>query len=227
MITLTHEKRLQVGTNLLLLSVLFLLSYGLIVPVKAQTLVIAQITERPKKDFKELRPMVKYMAEQLKDVGITDGEVRLFSTVEDLVAAVKHGEVHWITETSFTAAKLIHEAGAKLIATKWKNGQQSYSSILYASAQRNIESVNDLVGTTIAFENPESFSGYFLPRLYLENQGLLLEQLNSVRQKPAANKVGFVFRHNEKNNVLWVDKGLVAAGAINNGDWNNQERLPE
>jgi len=195
-------------------------------PSEAQTLVLAQITERPKKDFKELRPMVTYMAEQLKEFGITSGEVRLFSNVSELVAAVKHGEVHWITETSFTAAKLVHEAGAKLIATKWKNGQQSYSSILYARSEHNIQSVTDLIGTTIAFENKNSFSSYFLPRLYLESQGLTLERLDNLRQVPAENKVGFVFSRNEVNNVLWVDKRLVAAGALNNGDWANRDRMP-
>ena len=192
----------------------------------AQTLVLAQVTERPKKDFRELRPMVTYMAEQLSSVGITKGEVRLFSDVEELIKAVKEGKVHWITETSYTAARLIHEANAKLIVTKWKKGQKNYSSIIYTSAKSDIKDVSQLAGKTIAFENPESFSSYFIPRLYLESQGLSLEYQSNVRMSPKPLSVGYVFSNNEKNNVLWVDKHLVAAGVVNDGDWSNEQRVP-
>lgn len=192
----------------------------------AQTLVLAQVTERPKKDFKELRPMVTYMAEQLSSVGITKGEVRLFSDVEELIKAVKEGKVHWITETSYTAARLIHEANAKLIVAKWKKGQKNYSSIIYTSAKSDIKDVSQLAGKTIAFENPESFSSYFIPRLYLESQGLSLEYQSNVRMSPNPLSVGYVFSNNEKNNVLWVDKHLVAAGVVNDGDWSNEQRVP-
>ena len=63
-----------------------------IAPVTADTLVLAQLSDRPKKDFKQLRPMAKYVASELKSVGITRGEVRLFSELDELTAAVKSGE---------------------------------------------------------------------------------------------------------------------------------------
>lgn len=211
---------------ILVLFCFLILMLNLAAPMSAQTLIIAQITERPKKDFKELRPMVNFMAQKLSNLGIDRGEVRLFSNIEDLISAVKRGEVHWITETSFTAARLINESNARLIATKWKQNQRNYSSIIFTRKGNQIKSVKDLVGKVIAFESPESFSSYFVPRRYLESQGLKMQHLKSVRDSPDPDKVGFVFSLNEKNNALWVDKGLVVAGVLNNGDWNNEARVP-
>jgi len=193
----------------------------------ANTLVLAQISERPKKDFKELRPMAAYMAEKLASVGFTQGQVKLFNNIDDLVAAVKRGEVHWISETAKTASVLINQTDAKLLVNKWKNGQHSYASIIYARKDSGINTLSDLKGKVIAFENKDSFSSYFLPRVLIEERGLTLRHMADVRVKPSAEEVGYVFSRNEKNNVLWTAKRLVDAGVINDGDWENTDRVPK
>ena len=196
------------------------------VPAFSQTLVLAQLSERPKKDFKELRPMVAYMAEKLAPYGITSGQVRLFSELDDLIKAIKNGEVHWVTETPFTTARLVYEAKAIPLLRKWKSGQQSYVSLIYTRKDSGINSLADLIGKKIALEHDQSFSSYFIPRIELAKRGIATQLLENPNLNPAVDKAGLLLSRNEKNNILWVHKKIVDAGVINNDDWNNPSRMP-
>ena len=189
-------------------------------------LVIAQVSDRPKKDFKQLRPMVEYMAQQLAPYGVTSGSVRLYDSLDKLVVAVRSGEVHWVTETGYSAAVLVHEANASLLAHKWKGGKQSYQSVIYTHKDSGVKTINDLVGKVMAFEHNTSFSSYYLPRNALEKEGLRFAPLVNHQAPVPEGQVGFVFSRNEKNNALWTDKQLVAAGVLNDGDWENPKRVP-
>lgn len=196
-------------------------------PLSADTLVLAQLSDRPKKDFKQLRPMVKYVAKQLGHVGITRAEVRLFSELDELVEAVKKGEVHWVTETPYSASVLVHEGDAVPLLMKWKSRQQRYQTLIYTHKDSGLKSLEDLSGKRIAFEHNNSFSSYYLPRLILEKQGQSLNQIDGLNAERDNDKVNYLFSRNEKNNLLWVHKKLVEAGALNDGDWQNPGRVPE
>lgn len=193
----------------------------------AETLVLAQLSDRPKKDFKQLRPMAKYVAKQLAHVGITRAEVRLFSELDELVDAVKRGEVHWVTETPYSAAVLVHEAQAIPLLMKWKSRQQRYQTLIYTHKDSGLKSLEDLVGKRIAFEHNNSFSSYYLPRLILERDDLSLHPIDGPGSATDAKRVNYLFSRNEKNNLLWVHKRLVEAGALNDGDWQNPGRVPD
>lgn len=207
-----------------LCSALLLLLLSL--PVAAQTLVLAQISDRPKKDFRQLRPMVQFMAKELEAQGFRRGEVRLFPDYEQLSAAIRAGEVHWVTETPLTAARLVQARLARPLLRKWKRGQRSYQSLIYVRADSDINTLQQLKGKTIALEHQDSFSSYLLPLMALQAEGLKPLELDKPGQLPPADQVGYLFSRNEKNNVLWVDKGVTAAGSVNDGDWTTPGRLP-
>jgi phosphonate transport system substrate-binding protein len=194
---------------------------------QARPLVLAQVSDRATKDYEELRPMVQHVAAGLSDFGITSGEVRLYPTAEALVNALRNAEVDWVTETPFTAARLVHEARARPLLRKWKRGQREYRSIIYTRADSPVRTLDDLVGQSIAFEHADSFSSYFLPRSLLEQGGFTLRRLENLEQRPAPGQIGYLFSRNEKNNALWVHKSLTVAGALNGNDWNNPQRVPE
>ena len=173
-------------------------------PAFSQTLVIAQLSDRPKKDLKQLRPMVEYAAEALSTVGITGGRVELFEDIDSLVKAVKAGEVHWVTETPYSAAVLVHEAEAIPLLMKWKSRQQRYQTFIYTHKDSGIHTLGDLVGKRIAFEHDASFSSYFLPRMVMEKEGYDFNAIDSTKAKLVADKINYAFSRNEKNNLLWV-----------------------
>lgn len=194
--------------------------------VFAETLVLAQVSDRPKKNFKQLAPMARFMARQLEQYGYTRGEVHLFDSADELIEAVRQGKVHWISETPYTAARLIQETDSRALLKKWKNKQRQYQTLIYTSADSGIYALEDLANRRIAFEHADSFSSFLLPLNILEKHGLSLVALETNNAPVPANKVGYVFSRNEKNNALWVDKGIADAGALNNGDWENPDRVP-
>lgn len=194
--------------------------------INAETLVIAQLSDRPKRDYKHLRPMLDLVVEQLRPYGIDRGEVILFKQREALINALKAGEVDWVTETLYSSALLVHEGGAEPLLQKWKTGQKEYRMLLFTRADSDIHSLEGLLGKTLSFEHMNSFSSYFLPRVILEEHGLKLHSLSSLREARQSDSVNFLFSRNEKNNVLWVHKGLVDVGVINDGDWFDSGRVP-
>lgn len=191
----------------------------------ARPIVLAQVSDRPKKDFKQLRPMAAEVAKRLSQYGITEGQVRLYPNVEELTLAMQRGEVDWVTETLYSAAVLVAEANAKPLVQKWKGGDQEYRSFLFTRRDSALNNLNDLVGRSVAFEHPASFSSYYLPRHLFDSQGMTTRYLESIRAHRHPGMVNFLFSRNEKNNVLWVEKGLVDAGVISEADWNDEVRV--
>ncbi|GAA0701082.1 phosphate/phosphite/phosphonate ABC transporter substrate-binding protein [Marinobacterium maritimum] len=194
--------------------------------VSAKTLVLAQISDRPKKDFRQLRPMAEHIVEALAPFGYDSASVKIYPDLSQLETAIRKGQVHWITETPLSAARLYQHQLATPIARKWKRGQHTYQSLIYVPADSPVQSLQDLTGRVIAFEHPNSFSSYFLPLTALHQHGLATSPLETPRQTVPADKVGYAFSRNERNNLLWVDKGIAAAGALNDGDWTTPGRLP-
>ncbi|GAA0794916.1 phosphate/phosphite/phosphonate ABC transporter substrate-binding protein [Marinobacterium sediminicola] len=192
----------------------------------AQTLVLAQISDRPKKDYRQLRPMADHIVQAMAPFGFRRAEVRLYPDLPAFEQAIRNGQVHWITETPLTAARLYQHQLAIPVARKWKRGQQTYQSLIYVAKDSPIHNLGDLAGRIMAFEHPDSFTSFFLPLQALRQAGMTLVPLDSPHQSVPADKVGYTFSRNERNNLLWVDKGIAAAGALNDGDWSIPDRLP-
>jgi ABC transporter, phosphonate, periplasmic substrate-binding protein len=66
------------------------------------------------------------------------------------------------------------ESGAVPFLLGWKEGVPQYHSIFIVKNNSSIKTINDFAGKTIAFEAPESTSGYLLPKAYLVQKGFKL-----------------------------------------------------
>lgn len=193
----------------------------------AKTLVLAQISDRPKKDFRQLRPMAEHIQGQLEHLGYDRAEVKLFPDLTALKTAIREKQVHWISETALTSARLVQAGLANPVALKWKRGQSEYRSLIYVRHDSGIDTLSDLKGRRIAFEHPDSFSSYYLPAIALRQAGLELQALEHPGDPVDPERVGYLFSRNERNNLLWVEKGITVAGSLNDGDWTYPGRLPD
>jgi phosphonate transport system substrate-binding protein len=70
-------------------------------------------------------------------------------------------------------------------------------------------------------------SAFLLPLAILRREGLEPVELSSPQAVPPAGRVGYVFAKSEVNVVTWVARGLVDAGAISDGDWDERARTPK
>jgi phosphonate transport system substrate-binding protein len=79
--------------------------------------------------------------------------------------------------------------------------------------------LEDLQGKIIAFEDPESTSGYFLPRLLLSKKGFKLVRMDRVESPVPRGELGYVIASTQDKLVDWVLNERVAAGAFSNDDY--------
>ncbi|TMA12072.1 MAG: phosphate/phosphite/phosphonate ABC transporter substrate-binding protein, partial [Deltaproteobacteria bacterium] len=94
-----------------------------------------------------------------------------------------------------------------------------YRSILFTKRDSGTARLEDFRGKIIAFEDPGSTSGYFLPKVLLLRKGFKLSEKPSLQAKVAPKEVGYIFVHTDGNIVNMVLSNQVAAGAISNDDY--------
>jgi phosphonate transport system substrate-binding protein len=190
-----------------------------------RTLVIGKVTDNPKKLYRYLKPIADYVAAHMEDLGIREAKVLMAKNNQQMVSYFKQGKIDWLTETTFSAVYFHEKAGAEFLLKKWKKGVNEYHTIFFTRKDSPINSLTDLKGKTIAFEDIGSTTAYYLPASLLIAKGLELVQLSTIREKPPADMVGYVFSHQEINISTWVYRGLVEAGAFNNLDWNKDDHV--
>jgi len=190
------------------------------------TITISRVSEDLPKVYAELKPFIDYLASQLKDMGIKQGKVLVARDNQELIKFVKQGKVDLVTETPFSSMLYCDKAGMKILLRRWKKGAPNYQGVIFTRKDSGINSLKDLKGKTIAFEDPGSTTGYFLPKAEILKKGIPIVELDNYREKPALGKVGYCFAKTEVNIGHWVHKGFVAAGVLNDLEYQNPKDVP-
>ena len=192
-----------------------------------QTLVIGRVSQHPERHSVALTQMANYLATKLGHLGITDGKAVIASDNAQMIKLLRDGAVDLVSETALSALLFEEQAGAKILLREWKKGVAQYHSIFFARADSGIQSLTDLRGCKIAFEDPGSTSSYILPLAALNKVGLPVVELATLQSPVAPTEVGFAFAYGELNIAMWVQRGLVCAGVLSNLDWQDIVRTPE
>lgn len=193
---------------------------------RASTLIISKVTHNPKKHYKTLKPLVDYVASHLSEFGIREGAVLMAKDNPQMLTYLIEGKVDWVTETPFSALLFAETTGAEIILRRWKEGAATYRCVFITRKDSGIQSLADLKGKTIAFEDSGSATAYFVPLGVLKNHGLGVVALSSPRTAPPPGRVGYAFAGGELNITAWVHKGLTAAGALSDQVWDDPDKVP-
>jgi len=187
--------------------------------------VLGKVTNNPEMARRGLGPLAAYVGLHLSDLGIKGIRLFLVESNDEMTAQLRAGKVDWITEAASSASAFVDNAGAEILARRWRRGAPEYQTIIVARRDSNILSLSDLAGRTIAFEDPQSIPAYFVPAHAILQAGLALTPL----ERPgttATNSVGYIFSRDEIVTGAWVHEGKVDAGAISNRDWNSEAIMP-
>ncbi|NER79488.1 MAG: phosphate/phosphite/phosphonate ABC transporter substrate-binding protein [Leptolyngbya sp. SIO1D8] len=180
-------------------------------------LVLGDLSENdPVGALEEFQPLADYLAVQLADLGIDDGQVKAAPDMETMLQWLTTGEVDIVFDSPYPALRLAQEAGAQPILRRWKKGDAEYYSVIFTLLDSGINSIQDLPGHLIAFDSPSSTSGYMLPIFYLLEANLMPAEKNSLNSIVAEDEVGYVFAYEDRNTLQWVINGKVAAGVVDN-----------
>ena len=172
-------------------------------------LVLGSISSKPAEEIAVFLPLARHLERQL-DAKVT---VRVARNVREMANLMERGEVDFYIDSPFPTLAVQRLADTRLVLRRWKKGVAQYSSVLFVRSASSIQSLDDLRGKTVAFEERHSSAGYQLPRMMLESCGLELEA--EPGEGPRAERLCYVFSEDDVNTVAWVRHGKVDAGATN------------
>ncbi|MEO0599214.1 MAG: PhnD/SsuA/transferrin family substrate-binding protein, partial [Chloroflexota bacterium] len=147
-------------------------------PPAGESIVIADIGTNPDALIPELQPLADYLAANLD--GFDSGRVVIAPDLDALSQMMADGEIDLYFDSAYPSMIVSQRTGSQLILRQWGANTAEYASVFFARADSGLTNIADLQGHTIAFDKEFSTSGYFLPNLYLLNEGYTTEQYDTL-----------------------------------------------
>ncbi|MCV6594922.1 MAG: phosphate/phosphite/phosphonate ABC transporter substrate-binding protein [Silicimonas sp.] len=196
-------------------------------PLLAETLVLGSVNDNVRKHIDRMTPMAHYLEKHLAPAGVTDVQIKISTTSEDMAKALRAGTVDLYFDSPLVAARVARASGATPFLRRWKRGVASYHALIIVPAESEIQTLSDLAGRRIGFQEPDSTSGFLLPADMILGAALPLARLGDRSDSPADGQVGYVFTGDDKNTLLWLTRGWIDAGATDPRNWETlQEARP-
>ncbi len=194
-------------------------------------LVLGRISSNVPKYLPRLQAMANYLSIELAGQGISGIDIRMVDTLEEMTQLFLAGEVDLVSETAFGAIELERDGLAEMMLREWKGGVPAYTSIIFVRRDSGINTIGDLVGHRIAFEERSSTSAYLVPRSLLARAGYNMVEFSDPATPLPMNSIGFTFADETDGGggsaVRMVLDGTVSAGAMSNLDWSEAEDFSE
>ncbi len=188
-------------------------------PGAGGVLTIGSISFSVKDEVADFQPFIDYLAGRLRDHGIDRGQVLVAQTTDEMADLVQKGEVDLYVDSPFPILVVKRLAGVRPFLRRWKRGKGEYHSVIFVRKDSGIETLEDLKGKTVAFDDRSSTSGYLLPKAILIRSGLALNEYARFTDPVHPDSVGYVFSRDDENTIFWVLKKRVAAGTIDNANF--------
>jgi phosphonate transport system substrate-binding protein len=185
--------------------------------VESQTISLGIVSQVHQKEIEaHYRDFVGYVARKLS----YEGKVVIASTPTELAKLLGQKTVDFYMESAYSTYIINDVQGAaKLLLRRWQRGKPEYQSLIFAKRNSGINHLEDLRGKLIVFENPESTSGYFLPKFFLLRNGFKLSEKSRLEAGVAPGEIGYVFASSQEKLVDWVLTKQAAGGAFSDDDY--------
>ncbi len=193
-------------------------------PAWARPITVGSISTEPAAEVKKFVPLASYLAGQLHPEGIDQGKVAVAKSIPEMATFLREGKVDLYIDSPFPAMAVSRLSGSKFLLRRWKKGVAEYHAVIFTHQDSGIDRLEDLRGRTVAFEEPFSSSGYFVPKAILRQQGLRLAPKRDASDPVGSGEVGYVFSYADENTMLWVLRGAVSAGAMDDQSYLKEGR---
>ncbi|RMF12764.1 MAG: phosphate/phosphite/phosphonate ABC transporter substrate-binding protein [Alphaproteobacteria bacterium] len=186
---------------------------------------MGRISSKPARQYRNLDKLNRAMVDAMSDFGIGNTQVRIARNAEHMRQLLEAELVDYLSETVFTAVALEKQGVADIVLREWKGGVPTFYSLILVRKSSDLQTVADLAGRSIVFEDSGSTSGFYLPYLFLRNQGLDLHAATSGDSAPS-DSLQYSFGGDETTVLARVIRGKADAGAISNLEWLNDKKVP-
>jgi phosphonate transport system substrate-binding protein len=179
----------------------------------ADPLVIGSVHHEVAAEIKKFLPLADYLGKHLRSEGVHEAKIVVAKDISQMGTFLRERKVDIYIDSSIASVGANLISGSKFLLRRWKRGRPDYRSVIYKRKDTNLHQVKDLKGHTIAFEEPFSSSGYFIPKMALVQAGLKLTPNPDPTRSLDPEEIGYVFSLHDENTVAWVLRGNVNAGA--------------
>lgn len=188
--------------------------------IKAQTVSLGIVTQLNRARIADqFSDFVGYVAAKLSSASDSKGKIVIAATSFELARLIEQRQVDFYMESPYPTHLINNVQGvATLHLRRWKGGSAEYHSLIFTKRNGEINRLEDLKGKVIAFEDPESTSGYFLPKSFLIRQGFKFTDKNRYDVYASPTDVGYIFAYSQENLVNWVLTKKAAAAAFSDDD---------
>ena len=128
-------------------------------------------------------------------------------------------KIDFYMESPYPTYLINKQGAAVLLLRRWKSGMAEYRGLIFSKKDGETNRLEQLRGKMIAFEDPGSTSGYFLPKVLLLKKGFKLSEKPRLDAKVGPKEIGYIFASTDVNVVNLVLSKRVAAGAFSNDDY--------
>jgi phosphate/phosphite/phosphonate ABC transporter binding protein len=165
------------------------------------------------------RPLIEYVAHKFSSTRETKGIIVVAPSSGQMIKLLEEKRVDFYMESPYPTYLINRLGAAKLLLRAWKGGMVEYRSLIFTSHQSGVKKPKELRGKIIAFEDPGSTSGYFLPKLFLLKKGFAVSEQASLASKVSSREIGYIFANTSNEIVNLVLQQKVAAGAFSTDDY--------
>lgn len=184
-----------------------------------RTLIVGRVSGNPRKHAARLLAFGQHIVDNHDAFDAV--EVVLKHQPEEMIAASARGEVDLVSETVFAALQIAAAGNMKMEMLEWKENARSYHSVFLVRKDSPFQKLEDLRGARVAFEDPGSTSGFFLPYVEIMNAGL--EMVADAAGKASSEEVRYLFGGAEINVIGSLVRGRVDVATISNLDMDDDE----
>jgi len=186
----------------------------------AQTLVLGVIFQGASQPVENhFRPLVEYVAHNFSPAGETKGVIIVAPSTGQMIKLLEEKRVDFYMESPYPTYLINRLGAAKLLLRAWKGGMAEYRSLIFTAKQSGVTDPKELRGKIIAFEDPGSTSGYFLPKLFLLKKGFSVSEKASLKSNVSAREIGYIFANTSNDIVNLVLQQKVSTGAFSTDDY--------
>jgi phosphonate transport system substrate-binding protein len=189
--------------------------------VEAKAITLGIVWEANPKEIEErFRDFVRYVARKLSSASEIEGRIVVAPTQSRLASLLTERKADFYMESPYPTYLINNVYGAgKLLLRRWKGGMAEYRALIFTRKDGETRRLEDLRGKIIAFEDPGSTSGHFLPKFLLSRLGFKLVEKSRIEPNVSADEVGYFFAYSQDKLVDLVLTKQVAAGAFSNDDY--------
>lgn len=190
-------------------------------PSASRSLALGLVATTHQREIEDhFRDFVVYLSRQYHSAADAEGKVVVVASVAELAKLLEQSKVDFFLESPYPTYVInqVHGAG-RLLLRRWKSGMAEYRSLIATRKDSGISRLEGLRGKIIAFEDPESTSGYFLPKFFLRRNGFKLTPVEQLNAPVPATELGYVFANNNERLFDLIFAKQVAAGAISDDDF--------